>query len=213
MTTSRVRLTFGLLVAFCASSGCTTTHNTRTYTDPSIGTKKISSLAILPVLNAPLAQSESIRMNRELAQAVSRRNPSLQILGPAESVEKLNSSGLVEDYDRYVVGLAQSGIPNKATLAKIGVALGVDAIMQGQLLGLHQQDGQFGWRQGSTTFALRYSIVSTRDGMLLWETVEEIRKRRQTTLSSSPQLQEVLPEAMQAVMQSIPAFTFAGATP
>jgi hypothetical protein len=187
---------------------CTTSHDTRTYADPSLGTKIISSMAVLPVRNAPIAQSESIRMNRELAQTVQRKNPALRVLGPVEAVEKLNELHLVDDYDRYLAGLAQSGIPNREILLRIGEALGVDALMQGQIIGLMQQDSAIG-RPASTAFALRYSIVSTKDGMLLWETSEEMRKKRQTIFSSAPPLQEVLPEAVAKVIQSIPSFAFA----
>ena len=200
----RLSAAFGFLVLL---TSCGPTHQTRTYTAPSIGTKMISSLAILPVRNAPIAQSESIQMNRELTQAVQRKNPTLSILGPVEAVERLNEQNLVEDYDRYIVGLAQSGIPNKAILARIGAALGVDAIMQGQILGLAQQDGGWGGRYPSTTFSLRYSIVSTGDGLVLWEIVEEIRKTRSAGISA-PSLQKVLPDAIQVVIQRIPVFTF-----
>ena len=199
----RLLAAFGFLVLLAAC----TSHETRTYSAPSVGTKLISSLAILPVRNAPIAQSESIQMNRELTQAVQRKNPTLSILGPVEAVERLNEQNLVEDYDRYIVGLAQSGIPNKAILARIGAALGVDAIMQGQILGLAQQDGGWGGRYPSTTFSLRYSIVSTGDGLVLWEIVEEIRKTRSAGISA-PSLQKVLPDAIQVVIQRIPVFTF-----
>ena len=196
-----------LTATACFLSGCTTSHTTRTYSDPSMGTKAIISMAILPVRNAPIAQAESIRMNRELAQTVQRKNPSLQILGPVEAIEKLNEKNLVDDYDRYVVALAQSGIPNREILSRIGAALGVDALMQGQLVGLAQKDGA-PYSPASTVFVLRYSIVSTKDGMLLWETSEEIRKKRQTIFSAPPPLEEVLPEAVQRVEQSIPTFAF-----
>lgn len=197
-------------LTFVSAVGCTTTHETRTYSDPSVGTKTISSMAVLPVRNAPIAQAESIRMNREIAQTVQRKNPNLTVLGPVESVEKLNELNLVDDYDRYIVALAQSGIPNKAILKRIGEALGVDALMQGQILGLQQQDGTgWGGRPGSSSFALRYSIVSTKDGMLLWETVEEMRKRSgSSNFSAAPRLQEILPEAVGKVMGTIPTFTF-----
>jgi len=205
---------FAFLIISVASLSSCTTHDTRTYTDPSIGTRTILSIAILPVRNAPIAQSESIRMNRDIAQTVQRKNPGLHVLGPVEAVEKLNELHLVDDYDRYIVALAQSGIPNKETLYRIGQALGVDALMQGQIVGLSQQDGTGAWgRPGSTAFALRYSIVSIRDGMLLWETSEEMRKKRQSNFSSAPPLQEVLPEAVEKVLQTIPSFAFAAQKP
>lgn len=195
-----------LLVTLLA---CTSTNTSvRTYTDPSVGTTTIGSLAVLPVRNAPVAQSESIRLNREIAQTVQRQNPSLKITGPVESIQLLNDAGLVDKYDRYLVALAQSGIPNAEVLNQVGAALSVDAIMQGQLLGLYQEDGSYPGRAGVTRFALRYSIVSTKNGMLLWEASADVKKKTATVFESAPALEQVLPEATQTILKSIPRFAF-----
>ncbi len=206
------RLTSPVLLAalsFAYVPGCAVTSTkVRTYTDPSVGSQSISSLAILPVRNAPIAQEASIRMNRDIAQTVQRQNPNLKILGPVESIQTLNDAGLVDAYDRYLTALAQSGIPNAEVLRRIGDALKVDAILQGQLVGLSQQDGSYPGHPGITRFALRYSIVSTKTGMLLWETSAEARRKTATVFESAPALEEVLPDATQTVLRSIPRFTF-----
>lgn len=201
---------FGLL-SFLLVVGCTprgTRDATRTYTDPSLGTRIISSIALFPVRNAPIAESESIRMNREIVQTVQRKNPGLKIIEPVEVVETLNKMHLVDDYDRYLLELTQTGIPNKDILRRIGEALGVDAIMQGRLVDLLQRDGS-GWSgvPGITAFSLRYSIVSTREGILLWETSEEVRKQRSSNFTSAPSLRQVLPEAVGRVITTIPSFS------
>jgi hypothetical protein len=197
-------LSLGFFLTGCASTKTTV----RSYTDPAVGTRVITSLAILPVRNAPIAQSESIRMNREIAQTVQRQNPSLRILGPVEAIQALNASNLVADYDNYLVALAQSGIPNAEILRRVGAALDVDAIMQGQIVGLYQEDGSYPGRPGVTKFALRYSIVSTQDALLMWETSEEVKRRTGTVFEQAPPLEEVLPEATEVILKSIPKFAF-----
>lgn len=200
---------FGLLLSVLGV-GCTrgTRETTRTYTDPSLGTRIISSIALFPVRNAAIAESESVRMNREIVRALQSKNPGLKIIEPMMVVEMLNKMHLVDDYDRYLLELTQTGIPNKDILRRIGEALGVDAIMQGRLVGFQQRDGS-GWSgvPAITTFSLRYSIVSAREALLLWETSEEVRKQRSSNFTSAPPLRDVLPEAVGKVMTTIPSFS------
>jgi hypothetical protein len=202
----RVFSVFSLAVLI---TGCeSTSTRVRSYSDPAVGNRVIASLAILPVRNAPIAQSESIRMNREITQTVQRQNPNLRIVGPVESIQALNAKNLVADYDNYLVGLAQSGIPNSEVLHRVGEALGVDAIMQGQIVGLYQEEGSYPGRPGRTKFALRYSIVSTQDALLMWETSAEVNRRTGTVFEQAPALELVLPDATQIVLKSIPKFAF-----
>lgn len=197
-----------LLVSLC---GCASSKTTvRSYTDPTAGTRRLSAMAVLPMRNAAIAQAEGIRMNREIAQTVQRQNPQLKVLGPLEAVQLLNQHNLVGDYDMYLTTLAQSGIPNAEIMRRIGQALEVDAIMQGQIVGLLQQDGAYGRNAGMTKFTLRYSIVSTRDGLLLWETFADVDERTATTVENAPPLELVLPEATAIILKSIPRFAFAG---
>ncbi|MGH9369255.1 MAG: hypothetical protein ACRD3M_16460 [Thermoanaerobaculia bacterium] len=190
----------------CASSKTTV----RSYTDPTAGTRRLSAIAVLPMRNAAVAQAESIRMNREVAQTVQRQNPQLKVLGPVEAVQLLNQHNLVAEYDLYLTTLAQSGIPNAEIMRRIGQALQVDAIMQGQIVGLFQQDGAYGRNAGITKFTLRYSIVSTQDGLLLWETFGDVDERTATTVENAPALELVLPKATAIILKSIPRFAFAG---
>lgn len=194
-----------LLLTGCATSS---THS-RSYTDPTVGSRIISSLAILPIRNAPIAQSESIRLNREIAQTVQRQNSGLRVIGPVEAVDALNKAGLVDDYDRYLTALAQSGIPNAEILQRVGSALGADAIMQGQIVGLIQSDGYYPGHAGTTKFSLRYSIVSAADGLLLWETSADVQHNTATVFEQAPPLETVLADATATVLKSIPQFTFA----
>jgi hypothetical protein len=194
-----MRRTSALLSCALALAGCSSS-SVRTYSDPAMGTRPIGAIAVLPVQNAPLAKGESIRVNREVAQTVSRANPGILIVGPAESVQKLNEHNLVDDYDRYLVTLAQSGIANAGILARIGDALGVDAVMQGALLGFGRRDG---YGNAGSRLAVRYSLVSTVDGTVLWETTAELRSES-GPFSAAPTLEDVLPEAIQKVLASMP---------
>jgi|SRR5450755_208090 hypothetical protein len=194
-----MRRTSALLSCTLALAGCSSSA-IRTYSDPAMGVRTIGTIAVLPLQNAPFANGESIRVNREVAQTVSRANPGIVIVGPVEAVQKLNEHNLVDDYDRYLVTLAQSGIANAGILARIGDALGADALMQGAFLGFGRQNG-YGY--AGSRLAVRYSLVSTVDGTVLWETTAELRNEA-GPFSAAPTLEDVLPEAIRSVLASMP---------
>jgi hypothetical protein len=196
--------------------GCTREmhETTRTYTDPSLATRTVSAIALFPVRDALIAESQSVDMNRRLVDALQRKNPKVRVIEPRDVIAILNGKHLVDDYDHYLVELGQTGIPNRDILGRIGEALGVDAIMQGRLVGLQQADGSgMSGVPGLTALTLRYSIVCTRDAVLLWETSEEVRKQRSSNFSAAPRLRGVLPEAVANIAATIPAFAAAPAQP
>lgn len=200
-----------LLMTACSSHPYETT---RTYTDPSLAARHVSAIALFPVREAPIAESESIEMNRQIVEALEHKNPGLRVVGPPEVVETLNRKHLVEDYAKYLAVRSQTGISNNDILREVGEALGVDAIMQGNLVELQQRDGTgLSGLPANTTLTLRYSIVSTSDAALLWEISEEIRKQSSSNFGSAPRLRDVLPEAVAKVTANLPSFPLAPAAP
>src|SRR5262245_38107976 len=96
-------------------------------------------------------------------------------MGPAEAQDKLSSAGLIETYSQFLREYGTSGILNKTALAKLGEALGVDAILQGDISQLEQQDG-YPYHPAYTKLVLRYSIISLKSGVLLWESSATAKK-------------------------------------
>jgi hypothetical protein len=87
-----VRLLF-TLISTILCVGCTRS-NVDSFTDPSLGNSNIRSIAIFPLRNARTSASEAIEIDRKVSEALHRRDPSLKIMGPAESGAAVNSSGL-----------------------------------------------------------------------------------------------------------------------
>jgi hypothetical protein len=144
----------------------------------------------------------AIDLNRGIVQGLASRNTQLKIVGPAEAQEKLSSAGLVETYSQFLRDYGTSGLLNKAALAKIGEALGVDAILQGDILQLEQQDG-YPYHPAYTKLVLRYSLISLRSGVLLWEISVAARKEK-TALNKAPEIEEVVPIAQKTLLAQIP---------
>ena len=190
---------FGLILL----AACTTTR-VRSYQDPSLSTTPLVSIAVLPLQNIRLGPQIAIDLNRGIVQALSRRNPNLRIIGPAEAQDTLSTGGLIETYSQFLRDYGTSGLLNKAALAKLGDALGADAILQGDISQLEQQDG-YPYHPAYTKLVLRYSIISLKSGVLLWES-SATAKKETTAFNKAPEIEEVVPTAQSTLVAQIPAF-------
>lgn len=192
--------TLGLSLVLLLGS-CTTTR-IRTYQDPSLSATPLVSVAVLPLQNTRLGPQIAIDLNRGIVQALSRSNPTLKILGPAEVQETLSRAGLVETYAQFLRDYGTSGLLNKSALAKLGEALGVDGILQGDISQLEQQDGQ-PYRPAYTKVVLRYSIISLTSGALLWES-SATAKKETTAFNKAPEIEDVVPTAQSTLVEQMP---------
>ncbi|MDP2883906.1 MAG: hypothetical protein Q8P51_02655 [Ignavibacteria bacterium] len=168
---------FGLLFYGCSGAAATI----QTYVNPSLNSSKITSVSVFPLNNAFLQQSDSlgtgdmIEINRMFQMEFARKNSKTKILDPVSSTELLKKGDLVNPYDALLRDYyTNTNIPNAQTLKSIGQNLGVDAIIQGFVVGVFQRDGVFGSYQipasrGETKVTIKYVMFSTMSGDVLWE--------------------------------------------
>jgi len=176
----------------------------KTFVDPSIDPESIRRVAIFPIRNVRLLPDESREINRGVTRAFHERNPNTEIVGPAEAVALLNKAELADDYSEFLRDYYTSGIPNMKTLNEIGESLAVDAIMQGEIFDILQIDGSYGSHKGKTSLTLRYSMLSTRKDIILWEATSNAKKVTFTALESAPPLYEVIELAQEKILSALP---------
>lgn len=192
-----------LLVVSLFITGCAPTARTNVYTNPTLERGTITSLAIFPIRNGRLAPSESQQLNRKVTQALTRKGPNVAVHGPTETTDALNAAGLVDAYSQFVRDYTSSGVPDVKILRKIGDALKVDALLQGELTSVHQQDGVFGVQPALTRVSFRLSILSTKTGDILWEgTAEGVA--RGSTIQAAPPVFEALNVALRRLLDEVP---------
>lgn len=192
-------------IGFIFVTGCATQRATlKTFVEPSIQPESIRSVAIFPMRNVRLLPDESRELNRGVSQAFHQQNPNVRIVGPTESTALLNQVGLTEKYSDFLRDYATSGIPNVTTLKEIGRALDVDAILQGEVFDIYQIDGAFGVTKGKTSVTVRYALLSTRYGNVLWEATSNAKKATATTVESAPPLYEVIFMAQNKILTALP---------
>jgi hypothetical protein len=157
----------GIIILFLF--GCASNVNLRSFTDPSIQSSSVNKVAIFPIRNSRILPGESNELVRSITREFSRKNPTVLILGVAEATDLLNKNNLTEKYSNFLRDYSVSGIANSNTLKEIGGILAVDAIIQGEILDVVQRDGHYPGVMARTSLTLRYYMLSTTQGNILWE--------------------------------------------
>lgn len=161
-------LTFVVVAA--SISSCTTTYRgtINSYIDPGYQQGAIKRIAVFSIRNSSRAPSESRRINVELSRAIVNKNPHVDLVSPSEALRTINESNLASEWADFVEDYYTSGIANRAILEKIGEALTVDAVLQGQIENVVQRDGGSGI-PGQTRITLSFSIVEVTSAKRIWE--------------------------------------------
>lgn len=197
---SPVLFMFLITTVGCASSGASISQ----FSAADFSGESIDSVAVFPIRNASAAPAEAQQMNRRISQEVSRKSASVAIVGPAEAIKRLNDNNLADDWGDFYEDYSQTGVPNSRILQKVGKALGVDVILQGALVRVVQQDGEFGGNKGTTRVTVRFSLLGTAEGSRLWEASAEGHKTTATTLDSAPPTMEAIRLAVDKLVSNMP---------
>lgn len=187
--------------------GCGASIETQNYQDPLFAEYNIKKISVLPVRNTNLNVSNSTKINRYFMTQISRKTSKYEFIGPEESIEILNKDTLTEMYFNYLITYSTTGIPNRDIIKKIGTSLNTDAIVQGEIFSIKKKDMSV-WsdEQSEVSFELRYSMVATKDGKLLWETNVEANEKASffSLTNNPPALMDLIMEAMDKVLESVP---------
>jgi hypothetical protein len=166
--------------------GCvTSTATIDSYTDPNFSAVNIKSMTVFPLRNARLAPSEALQINREITQAINKKNPANKIIGSSEAVEILNSKGLAEQWAKFQENYATSGIPDAGILREVGAALGVDMILQGELVNIFQRDGD-GWTYATTRVTIHYAAMDVAVNKTVWDATSDGIARKSVSSEAPP---------------------------
>ncbi|MDA8084067.1 MAG: hypothetical protein M0024_10465 [Nitrospiraceae bacterium] len=165
------RVVSGLLLLgiLLFSFGCASNVNLRSFTDPSIESSSVKKVAILPIRNSRILPGESNELLRSITREFVKKNPNVTVLSAVDATDMLNKSDMTEKYSNFLRDYAVSGIPNSKILKEIGDVLSVDAIVQGEVLDIVQRNGYYPGVMALTSLSLRYYMLSTSKGNILWE--------------------------------------------
>ena len=190
------------LFTFLGCAGSSASINT--YVDPGFDGTTLNRIAIFPIRNTKIAPSEAQQLNRDISQAINKRKPSIVIVTAAEVIDILNNKGLGDEWAHFIDNYNSSGIPNSSVLKEIGQALKVDALLQGEIINIRQEDGVYGRNKGETRVTVRYSMMGTSSGKLLWESSSDGLRTTATAIEAAPPLIEAIKLAQDKILSTLP---------
>ena len=186
--------------------GCAThTATINSYVDPTYRSGQIQSIAIFPIRNARMAPGEAQQINRRVSVFINRRDPEIRLVSAVEAVNRLNENGLASAWAVFLDNYVSSGVPDVNVLAQIGEAVGADAIIQGEILNVFQQDGADG-QKGVTRVTVRFTMLDCQNGKMAWEATSD--GRRETAIAGemfhAPPIIEAIYLAVDKVLETLP---------
>ena len=189
-------------------TGCVVNKGTiNSYIEPTYNHGGIKTIAMFPIRNAKFAPSEARQINKELIQAMNKKNPQVKIISPSEALRVINDAGLASDWANFVEDYYSSGIADRIVLSKVSKAMGTDAIFQGQMLNVRQSDGN-PQIYAQTRVTVAFSIVETKTAKVIWEaTSDGIRQQEVGFLRfhvEAPPIKEALDFAIPKIKDNMP---------
>lgn len=191
------------LALACATGPVKKGASVKTFVEPSLQSGAVKSIAILPVRNVRLQPDELREVNRAITDGFRKQNPRLKVSGAVESVTLLNEANLADRYSEFLRNYTQSAIPDVKTLRDIGKALSSDAVLQGEVFSIAQNDGGTGFF-GKTSLSIRYVLLSTENGGILWEATGTAFKLSEKPAQPAPTLYEVIQMAQEKILTALP---------
>jgi hypothetical protein len=165
------RMILVVAVGLCVNACSTTKATLNTHIEPGFNAGSVESLALLPSLNPSFAPRETRALTLRVAQGINDRSPNVRVLGPVEAAQLLNDAGLDDAWATFLITYDPSGVPDKDVLRSVGDALGVDVIVQGEMLNVYQVDGGGAGNsggKGQTRVTVRFTMLDIRAGRLVW---------------------------------------------
>lgn len=188
-----------------ATVGCSTWKATiNSYTDPAYKAGDLKKIAVFPIRNAKFAPADAQELDRKVVLEVRRRNTIIEMLGPSEAVKAINDKGLANEWAVFLGNYVSSGIPDANFLKQIGKALGVDSILQGEIVRVHAEDGDGWMRHGNTRVTVRYTMLSTATGKMLWEASSDGIRRNAGASGEAPPIIEAVDLAITKILEVLP---------
>lgn len=201
---------FHVLLLVILNIGCASNKaRVKAYQNPTLNSIKINSVGILPLRNSftqrsSLNTGEMIEINRLFQSEFIKLNSNTKVIDAATYLELLNKSNLVNKYDDLLRIYDNTGIPNTISLKEIGQETGVDAIIQGFVFNLLQNDGSYGRNRGETSLDIKYVMFSTTTGEVLWDAIYSGYKGTALTTQNAPPIDDVLRTIKKKIPNSIP---------
>ncbi|MCK5457256.1 MAG: hypothetical protein KAI45_09030 [Melioribacteraceae bacterium] len=183
-------------------AGCSASNdNLNSYVDPSLDISLMHKIALFPIEDSEFLNSEIRIIDQKIETTIHNINSDIVVISSINADYLLDSYKLKALWLDFLDNYSSSGIADKNDLILFGDAFKIDAIIYGEIVNVHRVDGRdafygvegtYGGNEGMTKVTVKYKMLSTRRGKLLWESSSDgITKTRELDVSAPPVIDAV----------------------
>ncbi|MEN8192137.1 MAG: hypothetical protein ABFS12_04940, partial [Bacteroidota bacterium] len=179
-----LNMLISLVLVECTASGT----NLNSYVDPSLDLSLMHKIALIPMKNSEFSNSEIRIIDQKIETAIHNINSDIVVIPSVNADYLLDTYKLKALWLNFLDNYNSSGIPDKNDLILFGDAFKIDAMIYGKIVNIHQVNGRdafygvedtYGGNEGMTKVTVKYVMLSTKKGILLWESsFEGVKKTR-----------------------------------
>ena len=192
--------------------------NIDSFVDPSFNpsTTPLKRIAVFPLRNARLASSESQAINAKISLGVHNFDNSIDIMSAEEATTILENKNLIDSWSKCYETYLLTGILNKSILDKVGTALGVDAILIGELTNVSpQQAGVLHpislydtyFDSNTSKITVIYSLISIPMKKQIWEARSDGNSDESLSDAINCAIDKIIDSIPQQQVKPIPTIT------
>jgi hypothetical protein len=197
-------ITFLSIVVFFNLSCIVKKATINSYVDPTYSIGIIQKIAIFPIICTQIESYEAENVNRKILEGIQYKNPFIEIINPNTAKNLINHYQLDDDWNTFREKYIKYGRPDFKILALIKSKLKIDAIMQGEIIDVKQQDGHLQINTAKTVVTLKYSIIGLNRGKLIWEASSNGLTENEVTSEKAPPIMDSLDLAVDIIIDWLP---------
>jgi len=196
-----------VLAAALLAGGCAAPISTDVrVTDPAPRDLRVRELAVLPLTVDPGLETYGREVAEDVAAAIMAEHPSLSVLPPTTTLQRLQNANLGGAYAELVAEYERSGELNPTTVADLGAAVGAAHLLNLRLL--YGEEAGYAPMAGADAYQgqglrLVAQLWDGRTGAMLWRSVGEVSAVT-SDLMRTRELSDLIDELAPRVAERLP---------
>ncbi|NIM52809.1 MAG: hypothetical protein GTN62_15155 [Gemmatimonadales bacterium] len=175
-----------------------------TAVEPGFAQAEVRSIAVLPFFDWNLSIEEIRAATARITRVIEERNPDLRIVDPAEASDIIGAEGLAYDWALFLWDRRQGAAADHTVVMRAGDALGVDVLLQVELLEASQFDGSAEYGDAVTNVVVQVSLFDSADGGVQWTGTCGIEYADSYTPYRAPSVRNAARWALNSILDALP---------
>lgn len=191
--------------------GCAHT-NINAYTNPNLSPGMVESVAVMPILGTRFAPRNARELNQSLIEGLKTTNPSVTTVTDVDVVQQMSVDGFSEKWESLIRAYRSTGYLDQDLIRSLDSLLGVDAVVQLEIIDAGEQDGSRKYNsssrewevdRGRAYLTVGVIMLSLQDASIIWEATANTTKNSFNS-PIAPNVSELFDSASKKILSSIP---------